>query len=586
MPSRHATLRRPLSVAALAAMALIPATASLYAELRVPVDVAPPPGRPNTIVVPGATGGPSDTSGAQPAAATAATPDVLFFLNGDKLRGKLLQAVAADNTLRWNSTEAKQDISFMLPGLKEVLLGESPGKTAPALAEGSYVVTLKNGDELPGTVVTLDDKTLVLDTVYAGTLKINRDALAGMVPIRGAGNLLFEGPKDMEGWETQQGARNTWRYKDGALISTRSGFTGRDFKLPDMSTIEFDVSWTGQFSLGVSIYTDELKGYGGNSYMAQIGNGYIYVSRMSRNGGQNQLGQAQVESMQRKNSARIRLQTNKEQKAISLYVDDALIRTFKDTGNFAGGGTGISFYNQSQGLIRIRRLRVSKWDGRVTEESPSATAKGVPEDTLILANQDKITGKLTAIKDGKVMLESPYATLSIPMQRIDVLTFATPEAAAAAAKDKEKEKEKEKEGADAEGKKKQPEAAEAPQPDAPAQPEGDGTPKPIPSATSTGAPATRQPGEVGVHLVGRGRITIKLDKWEADKLTGTGPSMGNISILPHAVKLLRFGPEPAGGANIPSATTSEDGDGDGEGEDALLMEEGGPINQPVFRVRR
>ncbi|HSI87388.1 MAG TPA: hypothetical protein VK970_26605, partial [Candidatus Methylacidiphilales bacterium] len=506
-------------------------TAPLFAELVVPIDTPPPAGKPNTIAVPNAAGAP----GGDPAATTKPagdqeSPDLLYFLNGDKMRGKLLQADADKNTMKWKTAQAQQDIMFNLPGLKEVVLGERTGLPSPPLAEGSFIVSLKNGDEIPGTIISMDDKNLVLETPYAGTLTIDRKALAGLVPIRGSTNILYDGPKDMEGWETQQGQRNTWRYKDGAMISTRNGFTGKDFKLPDLSSIEFDLSWSGNFSLGLSIYTDELKGYGGNAYMLQIGNGYLYMNRMSRNGGQNQMGQAQVESMQRKNSARFRLCTNKEQKSIALFVDDALVKTWKDTGNFAGGGTGISFYNQGQGLIRLRRIRISKWDGRIAEEATTGKAAASADDSILLANQDKVTGKITAIKGGSATLESPYATLQVPLPRIDVITFAAPEAIPKKPEEEKKDKE------DKDDKKP---AGNVPanQPEVIEQPEASGennpnAPKP-PTAPVVEAPK-RVPGEVGIHLNGRGRLTLKLEKWDADKLIGTSASAGKIQILPQA----------------------------------------------------
>ena len=45
-----------------------------------------------------------------------------------------------------------------------------------------------------------------------------------------------------------------------------------------------------------------------------------------------------------------------------------------------------------------------------------------------LANQDKVTGQLKGIQDGKVTFASSYAELKIPMDRIQEMDFASAKA--------------------------------------------------------------------------------------------------------------------------------------------------------------
>ena len=65
----------------------------------------------------------------------------------------------------------------------------------------------------------LDDKTLVLDTWYAGRLSIPRAMLRGITPLSDANSAVYEGPTGMEGWTIgRMGAGRSWIFRDGALI--------------------------------------------------------------------------------------------------------------------------------------------------------------------------------------------------------------------------------------------------------------------------------------------------------------------------------------------------------------------------------
>lgn len=60
-------------------------------------------------------------------------------------------------------------------------------------------VRLVNGDEIAGELSALDEKMLMLDTWYAGRLRIPRAAIVHLVP--GArSKVVFEGPDSLKGW--------------------------------------------------------------------------------------------------------------------------------------------------------------------------------------------------------------------------------------------------------------------------------------------------------------------------------------------------------------------------------------------------
>ena len=204
--------------------ALLPVIALLGATpvmARIVVDDSapePPPEKPG-IHVPG----PNNATGAN---AQGPTQDTLAFFNKDQLHGTL-QSIDA-NGLRWQSPDAHDPIVFRTTNIAVVKLDShkqaNPGKSAQKIG-------LTNGDELPGNILSLDDKNLVLDTWYAGRITISRAMLRHIVPISGINSAIYEGPTGMEGWTMgRMGGGRSWNFRDGSFIGSNYGTVGRDVK--------------------------------------------------------------------------------------------------------------------------------------------------------------------------------------------------------------------------------------------------------------------------------------------------------------------------------------------------------------------
>ncbi|MFQ3671258.1 MAG: hypothetical protein SNJ84_07350, partial [Verrucomicrobiia bacterium] len=286
-----------------------------------------------------------------------------------------------------------------------------------------FMVRLANGNEVPGVVMSMDQDNLVLNTWFAGTLTVPRKHVVSLRPVR-TGNLLYEGPVSMEEWTTGRGGQGRgWRFRDGALVSSRPGLIGRDMKLPDQARIDFELSWMGNLGLLISLYAPNIESYSSNCYLLQMNSGYIYLNRSSNRGGQNNLGQTQVDELSRRNKARIGLRISKEQKTVALLIDGVLVKQWRDPGDFAGTGGGLAFYAQGQGSMTITRLQVAEWDGRMDDSGPSETG-GPEQDIISLVNRDKVSGSIQKIADGQLHLTSAFAPLTIPLERLDRVELA------------------------------------------------------------------------------------------------------------------------------------------------------------------
>jgi hypothetical protein len=477
-------------MAMLAAIAATPSWARIVVDDDAPEPAPQQPG----IHVPG----PNDNNGKTEAAPL---EDTLSFLNKDQLHGILL-GIDPDSGLRWQSPEAHDPIVFKTGQLSQVKLDSHKAATT---GQSAQRIGLTNGDELPGNIVSLDDKTLVLDTWYAGRLSIPRAMLRRITPLSGANAAIYEGPAGLDGWTIgRMGGGRSWIFRDGSLVGANYGTIGRDVKLPDMSDIAFDVVLRGNSQFSIGFYSDRADNFG-NCYMLQLSSGYTELQRYSRVGGSNDLGSTQLQNVMRHDRSRIELRTNKDKKSIWLLVDGKMVKEWTDPAEFNGDGGNIIFSCQPGTYVRISNIKVSKWDGKF-DDSAGSTAK-TDQDTVQLANEDKVTGGLESIQDGKARLSSTYAELNIPLERVEQIDLAT---------------------------------AHSDQ-------------------------AKPQASDVRAYFPEGGSLTMQLSQWDAKGCTGTSPNFGKASFLPDAFARIMFN-LPAQQQNQDSEDSDMDSDSPDQGD--------------------
>src|SRR5581483_1891403 len=146
------------------------------------------------------------------------------------------------------------------------------------------------------------------------------------------------------------------------------------------------------------------------------------LQRFSRLGGSNDLGSTQLQSVMRRDKTHIQLRTSKEKKSIWLIVDDKLVKQWTDPGDFNGAGPNLIFSCQPGTYVKISNIKVSRWDGKF--DYSTNAGQNSADDSVELANEDKVTGKLESIQDGKAKFSSSYAELNIPLERVEQIDMA------------------------------------------------------------------------------------------------------------------------------------------------------------------
>ncbi len=372
---------------------------------------------------------------AQPAP-TGADADCLFFRDGDVLRGKLLE-ILPGNIIRWQHPDASGPADFKLESVTQIDF--SPPPPASARADDDCKLWLANGDALEGNLVSFDSDTLVLDTWYAGTLKIPRRTLQTLA-FHPRSRVVFDGLTGLGGWTQGNsvkafvGEAGQWSYRNGAFYSDKAASIARDVKLPDCAQIQFDLAWKGPFNLAVALYTDSLqpilltdKDNGpdfGGFYSLRLNSFSVSLASVRKKYPVRQLGDSlNVPSLALKDRAHFDLRLSKPERRVALFLDGALVGKWTDPDGFAGEGAGVRFVNnQVGGALKLSRFRVSQWNGVL--DDPSAGASDPSRDAILLESGAKVGGAVLSIGAGRISLLAAGGATNLPLASAAAIEFA------------------------------------------------------------------------------------------------------------------------------------------------------------------
>lgn len=339
--------------------------------------------------------------------------DNLSFRNGDQLGGRLV-TIAPPSKLQWRHPDASQPIDFVLTNVAEIELARR-ARPAGSVAANCRVY-LEGESEFEGAWAGLDQESLILDTWFAGRVKIARSLVRVVQPISPRKPPLFEGPTGLEGWtlgkvQAQLTDPGQWQFRQGSFYARNAASIARDLQLPDVCALEFDLAWQGAFHLAVALYADTLQPISlaskdtepdfGGFYSLQLNSYSADLLPVKRNEPLRYMGQVSVPVFGQKSNAHIEIRSDKRRRLISLMVDGTLIRQWLDNADFAGKGRAIRFVNQGSGLLRLSRIRIYDWDG-LFEEKPTHTP-GATQDLAQPRNGDRVQGVVTGLREGKVL---------------------------------------------------------------------------------------------------------------------------------------------------------------------------------------
>jgi len=405
--------------------------------------------------------------------------DVVEFADGSSLHGKM-GGMDVEHGLTWVSPEARDPIIFRPDHLDLIRFAHTHAMSLRPTCH----LWFGNGDDLYGSISSLDSEKVGFNTWFGGPMVIPRAALRAITFLSPHYAVMYDGPYDEGGWTVVNNTPSSWSFRDGAFVGTGPGMLGRDMNLTNSTTVEFDLSWNALFSLSVCIYgdvTERLEVNGGSCVVDISPNRFNLRPIQNRGIAYNNAGVPIAEG-ETKNRMSVAIECNRAENTVSVFINHALAKTWKDC-NFTSTGTGAMFMLQpimfGNSTVKLSHIKISQWEGRSEPESFAAVTTN---DAVHFLNHDQAAGNIESIQDGKAKLNLAGTVLDIPLERVTQIEFADAK----------------------------------------------------PMVDSPG------PWQVRAHFPGGGSVSFQLEKWAESAVSGRSSIFGTLAFQPNAIRALEF----------------------------------------------
>lgn len=366
---------------------------------------------------------------------SANSSDSVLFSNGDFVYGKLV-GIGAQRDIRWQHPDAKEPIQFKSTNITQIDLA-----TAHRMNEDSNTchVAFINNDGLKGNLVSCDKDAVLLNTGYAGQLRLQRAMLESLVIVPPPQPPIFQGPTEIESWThgksvaVPMGDSGQWTFRDGAFFASKASSIAKDLHLPDTAQIEFDLVWKGTLHVAVALYTDSLQPVSlaakenaphfGGFYSFQVNSSYLDMMPIKQTDPLKSLGAIAVPALMQRNRAHFDIRCSKKDRKIALLINGVLVKEWIDNDGFAGEGTAMRFVHQGQGSVKLSNIRIRPWDG--TLEEPSPTPAHRVTDSVRLDDGTRLTGNVQNIGNGKLAIATGSSTIQVALEKLRQIDFAS-----------------------------------------------------------------------------------------------------------------------------------------------------------------
>lgn len=333
--------------------------------------------------------------------------DLLRFTNGDQLHGTFLGIKPGPQAI-WQREDLTAPVDFKSTRIRHIVL--HGGRALKSLTSLSHLA-LVNGDRVPGIIRKLDDKTVTLDTSYAGIVHIPRNQVAMLAPSPLGGRIQYYGPFVEDEWQManasfpnafvnpvpdsgkKKGDANDvpgrWEFS-GSAWYWQSKLSGtailRKDIMPDRAILRFELAWKNRLSIAIGFHADFAQpkpgkesgdqgndGAGkamkfgpgdsamfpvifGNSYVLHVFSSHLMLYRTSVTGdGVASIGRVLVNSnnvrLSDSGNATMEIRSNRNTGQISLFINDEFAAQWTDGGEGGAAMPALSTKGSGFGFI-------------------------------------------------------------------------------------------------------------------------------------------------------------------------------------------------------------------------------------------
>ena len=293
---------------------------------------------------------------------------------------------------------------------------------APPLQDGTVAtISFQNhtdriSDTIEAELLGFDDETVKLKTWYAGDLTLKRSMLRS-IDVQNQDPALVTGPGRMDQW-LQLDGEDAWLIKNKKIISEGRGTIAREF--PDLSD---KIHLQFQFQFNYSPYLRiVLCGDGGEDarsyYSLSIQGGNLNFSKY-RDRRQNALKtilRGKRHRFKDEGPTQVDIYIDREEGLLHLYLDGIATCSARDETPLKEQDW-LHFNTSRSSEQSISNFVIRAWSGNLPEQSLSfdkeeMLSKG---EQIELQNGDTVVGEVSEIKEGKLVVKTPYAPVTIPI---------------------------------------------------------------------------------------------------------------------------------------------------------------------------
>lgn len=368
-------------------------------------------------------------------------PATLNFAGGNALSGEILR-INQDHTLDFSSASLSGQSK-----LKTATLLSAKLSTTPPVEKGEHFVIATinnhfqddaNRDTIRGKLISIGDEKIVLDTSFAGRLTLDRRMVMGLEFFTSS-PLFYRGPDELSKWTFSSGKKDdTWEQAGRFLIARSNTGIAREIKSAPRTHISYTMNWKGRGTYRFLFFSDDGESISPNNrYELSVNSSsYLRLTRFSSDNGRNEtIFQRSYSALRNQDRATFDFYIDRTgENPSALLIDGKILHTWTEDKEAQTPGDWFHFCPEEATPLRLTNLSLSQWDGKLPKSELAESDEGevvpspeaaLPDDEfekmegqhIELKNGDTIIGKIREVTDGRLMAETTYGDIAIPVER-------------------------------------------------------------------------------------------------------------------------------------------------------------------------
>ncbi len=373
---------------------------------------------------------PSEPESAEIGVAAEATnlgsDSVMSLINGNTMVGKILPSPTA-GVFRWQGRDFSEPLQVLRDAVKSIRFPASKRRDPQS---GEFAFELTSGDLFSGRLVNWTAEKITIESSLFGLVSVRSRSIRRLYRIEENPTIVFASLAGLQDWDSAVEASDSdvetkgWS-EDGSHLWTDQSDASLNANLgvPDKAMVEFEISWTGtpNFVFVIAAGTEGDRRTDG--WRIETFAETLAVVRETRSSAD----VAPLESLSDKKRIRLIAYLDQSSRQIQIFRPDgtrlAGISPLQLPADGEGGGVGVGVDEplpaqggirliNRHGQVRLERLRVARWSGKI----PTMASSG--DITVSLADGTTVLGSTIHLDSDKNRLVIGGSNESVPLEDV------------------------------------------------------------------------------------------------------------------------------------------------------------------------